>query len=75
MFVQAKLDAVPAEATKETKKKGKEYSVDEITGERIYKSGHLKKVSSCADRIPSCPACAFALSCCALALRMLGRLR
>lgn len=39
--MQAKLDAVP---TKETKKKGKEYSVDEITGERIYKSGPSRKV-------------------------------
>ena len=40
--MQAKLDAVP---TKETKKKGKEYSLDEITGERIYKSGPSRKAS------------------------------
>lgn len=38
------LDEVPAEAMSkiETKKKGKDYEVDEITGERIYKTANKK---------------------------------
>ena len=40
----AKLDEVPAETMSkvDTKKKGKDYVVDEITGERIYKTSHKK---------------------------------